>query len=143
MSAAPPPLSSTLLALARALRVRQGLALAPHGLHPGQDTLMVAIWDSPGLGQSALAERLGVEPPTITRMVRRLERAGLLDRRHDPDDARGRTVHPTPRSRLLEASVRRSVEEIGAEVERALGPEASGRLSDLAARATAVLRDAG
>jgi DNA-binding MarR family transcriptional regulator len=140
MPAAPPSLSRTLLLLARALRVRQGLALAPHGLHPGQDALMIEIWDTPGLGQTTLAERLGVEPPTVTRMVRRLERAGLLERRRDPDDARGRTVYPTPRSRLIEGSVRRSVEDIGGGLERALGPEGAAVLSDLASRAAAVLR---
>ncbi|MCA9723244.1 MAG: MarR family winged helix-turn-helix transcriptional regulator [Gemmatimonadales bacterium] len=143
MSAEPVSLSRTLLAFARALRVRQGAALAPHGLHPGQDALLCEIWDAPGLGQSVLADRLGVEPPTVARMVRRLERAGLLERRRDPDDARSRTVYPTPRSRLLEAGVRRSVGAIGDDLEQEIGPAAASRLRELAALATVALRTEG
>ncbi len=35
-----------------------------------------------------LAERLGVDSPTVTRKVQQLERAGLLSRASDPHDAR-------------------------------------------------------
>lgn len=41
-----------------------------------------------GLHQGALAELLEVEPITLTRMVDRLEEAGLVERRRDPADRR-------------------------------------------------------
>jgi DNA-binding MarR family transcriptional regulator len=94
-------LGSTLHALARAHRARLAVLLSPHGLHPGQDLLLLAIWQQPGMRPSALAAQLGVEPPTVTRMVQRLERGGMLERRPDPQDGRGQLIFPTPRSGLL------------------------------------------
>ena len=132
------PLGAALHALARAHRTRLGALLAPHGLHPGQDLLLLAVWAEPGLRQSALASRLGVEPATITRMVQRLERSGLVERRGDQHDARVSRVHPTPRSRLLEPAVRRAwsqldelmIAELGedADMLQALARMASGSL---------------
>ena len=41
-----------------------------------------------GMNQGALAELLEVEPITLTRLVDRLEEAGLIERRRDPADRR-------------------------------------------------------
>ncbi len=106
------PIGSSLLATARAQRGYLNRALAPHGIHPGQDQLLIATWNNPGMRQSDLARELGVEPPTITRMVMRLERSGLVERRRDPADARASLVLPTQRSRLLEPHVRRIWQEM-------------------------------
>ncbi len=126
-----PPLHTALHSCHRAHRARLAELLAPHGLHPGQDALLVLLWSEPGLRQAMLAERLGVEPPTISRVVARMERSGLVERRRDPHDARLWRVHPTPRSRLLEASVRRAWTELEEEMTRALGTEGSHTLSHL------------
>ncbi len=45
--------------------------------------------------QSALAERMAVEPMTVVGYVDRLERAGLLERMPDPTDRRAKLVRPT------------------------------------------------
>lgn len=47
------------------------------------------------------------EPPTITRMVRRMEGCGLLERRRDPRDARSSRVHLTEAGLALEEPVAR------------------------------------
>jgi DNA-binding MarR family transcriptional regulator len=134
-------LAETVLGFARALRARHGELLAAHGLHPGQDALLLLVWDTPGLRQADLARRLDVEPPTVTRMVRRMERSGLLERRKDPDDARAVRIHPTQRSRLLELMVRRSWSDLDALLLGALGADDAERLRRLTARATTRLRD--
>jgi DNA-binding MarR family transcriptional regulator len=46
-----------------------------------------------------LAERLGVDSPAVTRKVQQLERAGLVTRSPDPDDARASRVHLAPAGR--------------------------------------------
>jgi DNA-binding MarR family transcriptional regulator len=112
MQADPDSLVSTALQFVRAVRSRHSALLAEHGLHPGQDGLFLAIWQQPGMRMSVLAEELDVERPTVTRMVARLERSGLVERRRDPDDGRVWLVFPTQRSRLLEASVRRARAEL-------------------------------
>ena len=133
-------LAESLLAFARVMRARQAALLAAHGLHPGQDALLMLLWQHPGLRQTDLAEALGVEPPTITRMIRRLERGGLVERRRDPDDGRTLRIHPTPRARLLEAMVRRTWSDLDGELIASLGAadaERFRRLAQVASRALA------
>lgn len=134
-------LGVTLHALARAHRGHLAALLAPHGLHPGQDLLLLAVWDHPGIGQAALAEHLGVEPPTVTRMVQRLERAGMVERRANPLDGRAHLVHPTPRSRLLESMVRRAWDSLDELLVSALGDVEARKLQKLAAVAVVALRE--
>jgi DNA-binding MarR family transcriptional regulator len=52
-----------------------------------------------------LAERLGVDAPGVTRKVQQLERAGLLTRAADPDDARAMRLS-------LTAAGRRSIDRL-------------------------------
>ena len=122
-------------ALARAHRARLGALLAPHGLHAGQDLLLLAIWNAPGLRQSALAEQLGVEAPTVTRMLQRLERGGMIERRADPHDGRVMLVFPAPRSRLLEGIVRRAWNSVDEMLVEALGRGDAEKLQRLAEQA--------
>jgi DNA-binding MarR family transcriptional regulator len=136
----PPTLGSAIHALARAHRTRLAAHLAPHGIHAGQDLLLLAIWDEPGLRQAALAARLSVEPPTVTRMLQRLERSGLVERRADPHDARVLRVHPTPRSRLLEGTVRRAWAELDEVIVAELGEAAAEQLRKLARSGAEALR---
>lgn len=134
-------LGPTLHALARAHRARLAELLAPHGLHPGQDLLLLAVWEHPGIRPTQLARELGVEPPTVTRMVQRLERGGMVERRIDPADGRGQLIHPTPRSRLLESVVRRAWASLDEALVSALGNGDALRLQRLAGQATDVLRE--
>ena len=136
----PAALAETILAFARALRGKQAALLSEHGLHPGQDALLMLLWETPGLRQADLARRLAVEPPTVTRMVRRLERSGLVERRRDPDDARALRIHPTARSRLLEMLVRRTWYDLDALLMDGLGPADAGQLRRLAAEGARHLR---
>jgi DNA-binding MarR family transcriptional regulator len=136
----PDALGATLHSLAKAHRARLGELLAPHGLHPGQDLLLLAVWDNPGLRQSVLAEMLGVEPPTVTRMAQRLERGGMIERRADPSDGRGQLVYPTPRSRLLEHAVRRAWSSLDELLIGSMGDTDAVRLQKLAALAIETLR---
>ncbi len=136
-------LGPTLQALTRAYRNRLGSLLAAHGLHAGQDLLMLAVWETPGLRQGDLAERLAVEPPTVTRMLQRLERGGMIERRHDPHDGRAMLVHPTPRSRLIEPTVRRAWAALDEMVVAELGDGEAAKLQRLAMKAARVLEGRG
>ena len=45
-----------------------------------------------GLGQSELARRLGVRPPSVSTAVSKLEAAGIVERTPNPNDARAYVV---------------------------------------------------
>jgi len=58
------------------------------GVYRGQPPLLHALWECDGLPQATLSARLGVSPATVSKMVQRMERAGLVQRRDDPSDSR-------------------------------------------------------
>ncbi|MBA4072551.1 MAG: MarR family transcriptional regulator [Gemmatimonas sp.] len=85
------------IALLRGVRVEDERA----GVGPALlSALSVLTFGGPhALG--ALAHAEGVRPPTMSRLVDGLERAGLARRRADPDDARGLRIEATPQGRAL------------------------------------------
>ena len=95
----------TLAKVCRAHRGSVGGLLAEVGLHVGQEMVLIELWEREGLRGGELAERLGVEPPTVTKMLRRLEACGLVERRQDSEDARSFRVYLTGEGRSLEAPV--------------------------------------
>ena len=96
----------------KAHRGNVGELLSEVGLHPGQEMVLIELWESDGLRGGELAERLGVEPPTVTKMLRRLERCGLVERCQDPQDARSFRAYLTDEGRSLEAPVTRIWERV-------------------------------
>lgn len=98
-------ISYLLIKVAKAHRSRVGAGLAGLGLHVGQEMVLLRLWDEDGLSQTELAARLHIEPPTVTKVLHRMERAGLVTRRPDPDDARVSRVYLTERGRALREPV--------------------------------------
>ena len=102
----------TLAKVCKAHRGNVGGLLAEVGLHVGQEMVLIELFEKDGLRGGELAERLGVEPPTITKMLRRLERCDLVERRRDPNDARSFRVYLTDEGRSLEGPVSRCWDRI-------------------------------
>ena len=105
-----PVKETTGFALAKVCKAHRrsvGEMLSEVGLHVGQEMVLVELWQADGLRGGELACRLGVEPPTVTKMLRRLEDCGLVERRPDPADARSFRVHLTEKGRGLEGPVLR------------------------------------
>jgi len=102
----------TLARVCRAHRGNVGDLLAEVGLHVGQEMVLIELFEQDGLRGGELAERLGVEPPTVTKMLRRLERCGFVERRQDPQDARSFRVYLTGEGRALEGPLTRCWEKV-------------------------------
>ncbi|HET7820171.1 MAG TPA: MarR family transcriptional regulator [Ornithinibacter sp.] len=93
-------------ALAVASRTVIGLyrpLLEPMGLTHPQYLVMLALWEDEPLRVSELADRLSLEPATLSPLLKRLESAGLVTRRRDPHDERAVAVGLTPAGRRLRA----------------------------------------
>jgi len=91
-------------AIARtAPRLRQE---AGEDLSPSQSAALATIDRHGPLTPSELADRERVKRPTATRVLARLEEAGLVDRTRDPQDGRSSLVALTPAGRELLARVR-------------------------------------
>lgn len=105
--------------LVRVAKVHRGLVaegLAELGLHTGQELVLVQLWQEDGLRHSELARRLGVAAPTVTKVLRGMERTKLLTRQADSEDARASRVWLTEHGR----SLRDPVEQLWEAVERRL-----------------------
>ena len=110
-----PVKESTGYALAKVCRAHRGNVgelLSEVGLHVGQEMVLIELWERDGLRGGELAERLGVEPPTVTKMIRHLESCGLVERRQDPQDARSFRAYLTEEGRSLEGPVARCWERV-------------------------------
>ena len=82
--------------MARRLRQEAGASLSP-----SQTAALVTIERHGPLTPSELAERERVQRPTVTRVLARLEEAGLVDRAADPQDRRSSLVSISAEGREL------------------------------------------
>jgi len=72
----------------RLFRKRFNVVARQLGVTDAQWRMLAAIRRTPGINQGAIATWLEVEAITAGRMVDRLEKAGLVERRADPEDRR-------------------------------------------------------
>lgn len=135
----PSRLDRALIAAARAHRRRAAEALAPLGLHPGQDLLLSILRKRDRATQTQLARILGVEPPTVAKMVGRLEAAGFAERATDPADARVRVVTLTARGRAAAVEVEQVWDVLSARTAAALSATEAEQLATLLGRVAASL----
>ncbi len=86
--------------------------LEEFGLFRGQPPLLFALWEEEGLTHSELAEHLHVQPATITKMIKRMERAGFIERRQDAEDQRVSRVYLTDAGRNIRDAVEGVLREL-------------------------------
>ncbi|WP_164737299.1 MarR family winged helix-turn-helix transcriptional regulator [Georgenia sp. SYP-B2076] len=84
-------------------------------LTPTDAWLVEALAGHGPMRVSTLAAWQGVDKSTVTPQVRRLERAGLVDRVPDPQDGRAALLSLSPRGREVRDRVRTSGTEVLAE----------------------------
>jgi DNA-binding MarR family transcriptional regulator len=70
-------------------------------LHP-YGSVLLPLYEQDGLRMDELARRARLSKQTMTAMIRRLGRDGLIERRTDPSDARASPIFLTARSRRFE-----------------------------------------
>ncbi|MEV4123969.1 MarR family transcriptional regulator [Nocardia sp. NPDC049707] len=88
-------------------RARATALLAPLGLHPGQEALLLELDRTGPMIQAQLSEALGCEPPSVTLMARKLEASGHIRRTPAPSDKRASIVELTDRGKALTEQVKR------------------------------------
>jgi DNA-binding MarR family transcriptional regulator len=65
------------------------------GLYRGQPPVLQALWEQQGLTHKEVATRLNIAPATVTKMIQRMEKAGFVLRKPDPEDQRVSRVYLT------------------------------------------------
>lgn len=74
-------------------------------LYVGQENLLNRLWSGDGITQMQICEHLNCEPPTVTNMVKSLEKNGFIYRKRDEQDARVMRIFLTDKGKELEEPV--------------------------------------
>ena len=88
-------------AASRASTQRYRALLEPLGLTYTQYIVMLVLWEGDGLRVGDLGERLRLDSGTLTPLLKRLERDGLVERARDKQDERRVLVFLTDEGRAL------------------------------------------
>ncbi|GHE78813.1 hypothetical protein GCM10018785_53710 [Streptomyces longispororuber] len=99
------PLSYAIFQLARAHRAHAATMLRAMNLHPGQELLLMQLFDRDGQTQAELLEHAGLDHSTVSKSLRRMQDAGLLTRQPAPHDRRVMVVHLTDAGRALQQPI--------------------------------------
>jgi DNA-binding MarR family transcriptional regulator len=96
---------------------------------------------SPGCGVLDIAKGLHLAPPTISVGIRKLEKSGWLERRHDPNDRRARPLYLTPKGEELMQRVRAHRTQMLKFFLDGLPPTEQEQLLDLLERAISIMAE--
>jgi DNA-binding MarR family transcriptional regulator len=108
-------------------------ALAPFGVTPVQFAALRILCESDGRSCAELCARLLLDSATMTGIVDRLETAGLVERRPDPEgDRRINRVYLSDEGRTRCAPMNAAMDRVNAEVDQILGRGTQGLRSALA-----------
>src|SRR3546814_10966504 len=93
--------------VARLIRRNFTQRAAAHGLSLAQWRALAFLARQQGVNQVTLADRLEIQPITLARLIDRLQEAGLVARRPDPDDRRAFLLYLTDAAQPLIEQMRR------------------------------------
>lgn len=94
--------SQGMLQMARAYRGAADQLLAELGVSQASAWPIAVIQRlGDGVRQKDIAEELGIEAPSLVRLLDHLEASGLAVRKLDPDDGRSKTLHLTETGRRI------------------------------------------
>jgi MarR family transcriptional regulator for hemolysin len=108
--------------LARLWRREVNQALADHGLSEAT-ALPLVVLSQRGkcVRQGMLAEEMGIEGPSLVRLIDLLQAEGLVERREDATDRRAKILHLTPTGEAKANEVNRVLRRVRAHLLKDIG----------------------
>ncbi len=80
-------------------------------IKPAYLGVLLSLWNEDGLRGNELGKRAGLEPSTMTGLLDRMERDGLVKREPDPNDRRAHRIHLTKEGVDAEVSATKVVSD--------------------------------
>lgn len=106
-------LTATLIRVARLYRKEVNRALSSYGISDAQAVPVLHIArNGGGMRQNELADEIGIEGPSLVRLLHQLCANGLVERREDGQDRRAKNLHLTANGEALAARVESALAEI-------------------------------
>jgi MarR family transcriptional regulator, organic hydroperoxide resistance regulator len=112
-------------------------------LYRGQPPVLHALWEREGCSQAELAAKIHVTPPTLSRMIQRMTKAGLLTTEDDPADQRVSRVYLTDAGRAIKERVFSTWTQLGSEMLAGFTTEEKAQVRRFLERMAGNLEDAG
>ncbi|MGV0773185.1 MarR family winged helix-turn-helix transcriptional regulator [Mycobacterium syngnathidarum] len=101
------PIAFGIFALSRAFHGWGTEMLLELGLHPGQELILMQLYDRDGQTQSELQQALGVDHSTISRAIKRMQLSELVARAASDNDRRAKEVWLTGKGAALRKPLER------------------------------------
>ena len=114
-------------------------ALEPYGVTMYQAMSLIYVADHEGertVNQRAIERFTQLTNPGVTKLITALERQGLLERCHDPEDARSYILRTTPQGRERAETFRQLILDNDRRFTADLTPEESVQLVELLKKIT-------
>lgn len=86
--------------------------LSQFGITPGQYGVLACLWNKPKLTPKEIASILHVENSTISGVLDRMQRRGLINRLLNPENHRSIYVEATEKGQALQEPVHRKIDEL-------------------------------
>jgi DNA-binding MarR family transcriptional regulator len=94
---------------------RMHMLLGQLGLYPGQPPILFLLWQRDGRTQKELGEAMQLRPATVTVMLQRMEKAGLVARKADNQDLRVSRVYLTEQGKNIRPQVEETLSALDQE----------------------------
>ncbi|RAL24148.1 MarR family winged helix-turn-helix transcriptional regulator [Thermoflavimicrobium daqui] len=85
------------------------MLIGEYDVSPGQPPLLMRLAEKDGQIQKELARQIHVKPATLTVMINRMQKAGLVERKPDQIDQRVSRVYLTEKGRLATEAVKNAL----------------------------------
>lgn len=85
--------------------------LQKYGIGSGQVPLLMRLYRGDGINQDQLAKEVRIDKATCTRAIKKLERAGYVERQADAADRRAHRIHLTAKARRLRPVLEKALED--------------------------------
>jgi DNA-binding MarR family transcriptional regulator len=109
------------------------------GLTRAQWSVLANLVRREGINQAGLADIMEIQPITLVRLLDRLEEAGWIERRPDPEDRRARVLRLTEKARPIIEQMRALAAETREQALQGFSPEERERMIDSLAQVRANL----
>ncbi len=117
--------------------------LVPAGITHRQCQVLCWLAHDGPLSQVELAERMSIEPPTLVRILDRMERDGLLIREACESDRRVKKIRVLPKAKPVWKQITQCAERVRGQAERSLTVAQRNTLKELLAIVQSNLDDPG
>lgn len=91
-------------------------SLSHFGITPGQYGVLACLWQNESLTPKEIATILRVENSTISGVLDRMQKRGLIDRVLNPNNRRSISVKATKEGLALQKPVQKKIEELNEQV---------------------------